>query len=51
MIELVQLPPILGVVGLLVAFTIYLIIQKYPGGEGKTAKIAKIPRAHDFLSD
>ncbi len=41
MIDLVQLPPILGVVGLVVAFVIYLLIQKYPGGEGKTAKIAK----------
>jgi K(+)-stimulated pyrophosphate-energized sodium pump len=40
MIELVQLPPILGVVGLVVAFVIYLLIQKYSGGSGKTAKIA-----------
>ncbi len=41
MIELVQIPPILGVVGLVVAFAIYLLIIKYPGGEGKAAKIAK----------
>lgn len=38
--DLVQLPPILGIVGLVVAFIIYLLIQKYSGGEGKTAKIA-----------
>ncbi len=41
MIDLVQIPPILGVVGLIVAFVIYLLIIKYPGGEGKAAKIAK----------
>ncbi len=41
MIELVQIPPILGVVGLIVAFVIYLLIVKYPGGDGKAAKIAK----------
>jgi len=41
MIELVQIPPILGVVGLVVAFVIYLLIIKYPGGDGKAAKIAK----------
>ncbi len=40
MIELVQIPPILGVVGLVVAFVIYSLIQKYSGGSGKTAKIA-----------
>jgi len=40
MIDLVQLPPILGVVGLAVAFVIYLLITKYSGGDGKTAKIA-----------
>ncbi len=38
--DLVQLPPILGVVGLVVAFVIYLLIIKHSGGEGKTAKIA-----------
>ena len=41
MIDLVQLPPILGIVGLAVAFFIYILIQRYSGGEGKTAKIAK----------
>jgi len=35
-----QLPPIFGVVGLVAALVIYLMIQKYSGGEGKTAKIA-----------
>jgi len=40
MIDLIQLPPILGVVGLVVALFIYVLIQRYPGGEGKTAKIA-----------
>jgi len=40
MTELVQIPPILGVVGLVAAFVIYLLIQQYSGGEGKTAKIA-----------
>lgn len=38
--DLVQIPPILGVVGLVVAFVIYLLIMKNSGGEGKTAKIA-----------
>lgn len=38
--DLVQIPPILGVVGLVVAFVIYMLITKYSGGEGKTAKIA-----------
>lgn len=41
MTNLVELPPILGIFGLVVAFVIYLVIKKYPGGEGKTAKIAK----------
>ncbi|MDQ7049034.1 MAG: sodium-translocating pyrophosphatase [Enterobacterales bacterium] len=40
MIDLIQLPPIFGVVGLIVALFIYVLIQRYPGGEGKTAKIA-----------
>lgn len=40
MIDIVQIPPIVGVVGLVVAFVIYLLITKYSGGEGKTAKIA-----------
>ncbi len=39
--DLVQIPPILGVVGLVVAFVIYLLIIKHSGGEGKTAKIAE----------
>lgn len=40
MTDLVQLPPILGVVGLVAAFIIYMLIKKFSGGEGKTAKIA-----------
>jgi len=40
MIDLIQLPPIFGLVGLAVALVIYVLIQRYPGGEGKTAKIA-----------
>ncbi|MET1255139.1 sodium-translocating pyrophosphatase [Aliikangiella maris] len=38
--ELVLIPPVLGVLGLFAALVIYLFILKYPGGEGKTAKIA-----------
>ncbi|WP_045860960.1 sodium-translocating pyrophosphatase [Teredinibacter purpureus] len=34
------LPPVLGGVGLLVAFVIYLIVLKYPAGEGLVAEIA-----------
>jgi K(+)-stimulated pyrophosphate-energized sodium pump len=40
MFDLIQLPPLFGVVGLVTAFVIYLLINSYSGGEGKTAKIA-----------
>lgn len=36
----VQLPPILGLFGLVMAYIIYRIIKSHPGGEGKTAQIA-----------
>ena len=29
------LPPILGVIGLIIAFVIYLLVMKYPDGEDK----------------
>jgi len=34
------LPPVLGVLGLVVAFFIYRAVKKYPGGEGRIAEIA-----------
>jgi len=34
------LPPLLGVLGLLVAFYLYYLVKKHPGGEGKVAEIA-----------
>ena len=33
------LPPILGVIGLIIAFVIYLLVMKYPDGEDKVKKI------------
>ncbi|MCI0507654.1 MAG: sodium-translocating pyrophosphatase [Gammaproteobacteria bacterium] len=33
------LPPVLGVVGLVVAFIIYNIVKQYPAGEGKVVEI------------
>ncbi|WP_455366875.1 sodium-translocating pyrophosphatase, partial [Kaarinaea lacus] len=33
------LPPILGVVGLIVAFIIYNMVKQHPGGEGKVVEI------------
>ncbi len=36
------LPPLIGVLGLAVAFVIYKQIMKLPGGEGKTAQIAEM---------
>lgn len=41
MTDLVELPPILGVLGLVVTFIIYLVVKKYSPGQGKTAKIAE----------
>ncbi len=35
------IPPILGVLGLVVAFVIYLVISRYPAGEGLVEEIAK----------
>ena len=40
MLELSYLPPVLGVVGLVVAFVIYGIVKSYPAGEEKITKIA-----------
>ena len=33
------LPPILGVIGLIIAFVIYLLVMKYPDGEDKVKRI------------
>lgn len=38
--DLTLFPPILGAAGLAVAFFIYLVIAKLPGGDGKVADIA-----------
>jgi len=37
-----MIPPILGVVGLIVAFILYRIVMSYPVMEGKPAQIAKL---------
>ncbi|QOC23125.1 sodium-translocating pyrophosphatase [Wenzhouxiangella sp. AB-CW3] len=37
-----MIPPILGVVGLIVAFIIFRIVMRYPVMEGKPAQIAKL---------
>ena len=37
--ELVKLPPIVGVVGLVVAFILYLIVRRYPEGDANIKKI------------
>jgi K(+)-stimulated pyrophosphate-energized sodium pump len=37
-----MIPPVLGVVGLIVAFIIFRIVMRYPVMEGKPAKIAKL---------
>ncbi len=39
--EVLFLPPILGGVGLVAAFVFYLIIIRYPGGDGLVAEIAQ----------
>lgn len=39
--DLLMLPPILGVLGLVAAFVIYLIVSRYPAGDGLVAEIAK----------
>ena len=33
------IPPILGVLGLVVAFVIYLLVMRYPDGEDKVKNI------------
>ena len=38
--DVLILPPILGGVGLVVAFVIYLIVKRYPAGDGLVAEIA-----------
>ncbi len=38
--DVLFLPPILGGIGLLIAFVIYLVVVKYPAGEGAVAEIA-----------
>ena len=38
--DMLILPPVLGVVGLLAALIIYLIVKRYPAGEGLVTEIA-----------
>ena len=38
--DVLLLPPILGIVGLVVAFIVYQIVAKYPAGEGVVKEIA-----------
>ncbi len=33
------LPPLLGLLGLVAAFVVYLLVMKYPDGEDKVKKI------------
>ncbi len=40
MLENLALPPILGLVGLIFAFIIYMLVKKYPEGEADIKKIA-----------
>ncbi len=40
MLENLALPPILGLVGLVFAFVIYILVKKYPEGEASIKKIA-----------
>ena len=39
MLELLYLPPVLGVVGLVIAFVIYGVVNKYPAGGENITKI------------
>ncbi|MGE0372153.1 MAG: sodium-translocating pyrophosphatase [Gammaproteobacteria bacterium] len=41
MVSLQMVPPVLGVLGLLVAFLLYAAIRRYPAGEGRIAEIAQ----------
>ncbi|MEE9254638.1 MAG: sodium/proton-translocating pyrophosphatase [Pseudomonadales bacterium] len=40
MIDLILLPPIFGVIGLLAALVLYLMVMRYPDGEASIKKIA-----------
>ena len=35
------IPPVLGIVGLIAAFVVYLLVMQYPDGEKKVKKIGK----------
>ncbi|MEE9272487.1 MAG: sodium-translocating pyrophosphatase [Robiginitomaculum sp.] len=37
--ELTKLPPIVGAVGLLIAFILYVVVKRYPEGDGAVKKI------------
>jgi len=37
--NITYIPPVLGVAGLIIAFIIYGMVKKWPGGEGKVAEI------------
>ena len=39
--DVIYLPPVLGVLGLIVAFIIYKLVTRYPAGEGLVAQIAE----------
>lgn len=43
--NLTLIPPILGIVGLIAAFVIYLLVKRYPEGEAKVREIAQ--QIHD----
>ncbi len=38
--NLLTIPPLLGVFGLLAAFIVYVVVKRYPAGDGKVAEIA-----------
>jgi len=40
--NLIYLPPILGALGIVIAFVIYATIKKYPAGEGKVVEIGEL---------
>jgi K(+)-stimulated pyrophosphate-energized sodium pump len=39
--ELIYIPPLFGVIGLVAAFVIYLMVMRYPAGEAAVVKIAE----------
>jgi K(+)-stimulated pyrophosphate-energized sodium pump len=41
MVSLQMVPPVLGVLGLVVAYMLYAAIRRYPAGEGRIAEIAQ----------